>query len=116
MARKEDRRIQMGLSIARFPFVRTLDGFDFSAQTAVDPAQIRELACGRWIANGDALLLLGPPRVSGDAAVATATLDRLLHHSLVSLDIPIQSGFMSWQRSSILYCAKPVCRRHGWIS
>ena len=58
VAHKEQRRIQMGLSIARFPFLRTLEGFDFSAQPAVDPGQIRELACGRWIANGDALLLL----------------------------------------------------------
>lgn len=63
VAHKEQRRIQMGLSIARFPFLRTLEGFDFSAQPAVDPGQIRELACGRWIANGDALLLLGPPGV-----------------------------------------------------
>jgi hypothetical protein len=53
----------MGLSIAKFPFVRTLEGFDHEAQPAVDPAQLRELATGRWIANGDAVLLLGPPGV-----------------------------------------------------
>ena len=29
---REERRIQMGLGIAKFPFVRTLDGFDFDAQ------------------------------------------------------------------------------------
>jgi DNA replication protein DnaC len=61
IARKDDRRIQMGLSIAKFPCVRTLDTFDFEAQPSVDPRQIRELATGRWVANGDALLLLGPP-------------------------------------------------------
>jgi len=53
----------MGLSIAQFPFVRTLEGVDDEAQPAVDPAQLRALATGRWIANGDALLLLGPPGV-----------------------------------------------------
>ena len=53
----------MGLSIAKFPCVRTLDTFDFDAQPSVDPRQIRELATGRWVANGDALLLLGPPGV-----------------------------------------------------
>jgi len=63
IARKDDRRIQMGLSIAKFPCVRTLDTFDFDAQPSVDPRQIRELASGRWVANGDALLLLGPPGV-----------------------------------------------------
>jgi DNA replication protein DnaC len=63
VAHKDQRRIQMGLSIAKFPFVRTLEGFDYEAQPAVDPAQLRELATGRWIANGDAVLLLGPPGV-----------------------------------------------------
>jgi DNA replication protein DnaC len=63
VAHKEQRRIQMGLSIARFPYLRTLEDFDFAAQPSVDPQQLRELACGRWIANGDALLLLGPPGV-----------------------------------------------------
>ncbi len=63
IAHKDQRRIQMGLSIAKFPFVRTLEGFDHEAQPAVDPAQLRELATGRWIANGDAVLLLGPPGV-----------------------------------------------------
>lgn len=63
IARKDHRRLAMGLSIARFPFVRTLGDFDFDAQPAVDPKQIRELSTGRWIGNGDALLLLGPPGV-----------------------------------------------------
>ena len=63
IARKDDRRIQMGLSIAKFPCVRTLDTFDFDAQQSIDPKQLRELASGRWVANGDALLLLGPPGV-----------------------------------------------------
>ncbi|VVS94889.1 ATP-binding protein [Desulfoluna spongiiphila] len=63
VARKEQRRIQMGTSIAKFPFLRTLDGFDFEAQPSLDPKQIRELATCRWIANGDTTLLLGPPGV-----------------------------------------------------
>lgn len=63
VARKDQRRFAMGMSIARFPFVRTLDDFDFAAQPSLDKKQIRELATCRWIANGDALLLLGPPGV-----------------------------------------------------
>ncbi len=63
IARKDQRRIDMGLGLARFPFVRDVDGFDFAAQPSVDKAQIRELATGRFIANGEAVLLLGPPGV-----------------------------------------------------
>jgi len=63
VARKDQRRIRMGTSIAKFPTVRTLDGFEYDAQPSVDPGQIRDLATGRWVANGDNLLLLGPPGV-----------------------------------------------------
>ena len=63
IARKEQRRIDMSFGLAKFPYVRDLSGFDFAAQPSVDRAQIRDLATGRFIANGDALLLLGPPGV-----------------------------------------------------
>ena len=46
-----------------FPFVRDLAGFDFAAQPSIDRAQIRDLATGRFIANGENVLLLGPPGV-----------------------------------------------------
>ncbi len=63
VAHREQRRIQMRMGIAKFPFVRTLDGFDFDAQPSLDPKQVHDLAGCRWVANGDALLLLGPPGV-----------------------------------------------------
>jgi DNA replication protein DnaC len=63
IAYKDQRRITMGTNIAKFPFVRTLDAFDFEAQPSIDPKQIRELSTSRWVANGDTLLLLGPPGV-----------------------------------------------------
>jgi DNA replication protein DnaC len=63
IARKDERRIEMTLKLARFPFVRDLSGFDFSAQPSLDPKQVRELAGARWIANGENVLLLGPPGV-----------------------------------------------------
>jgi DNA replication protein DnaC len=61
VARKEQLRMEMALRLARFPYVRTLEAFDFEAQPSLDPAQIRELATCRWVANGDTLLLLAPP-------------------------------------------------------
>src|SRR5690606_20985694 len=58
IARKDERRIEMALKIAHFPYARDLDSFDFSAQPSVDPHLIRELATARWVAHGEALLLL----------------------------------------------------------
>lgn len=63
LARRHDRRLQMGAAIAKFPAARDLAGFDFKAQPSLDGKQIRELAAGRWIASGDTVLLLGPPGV-----------------------------------------------------
>ena len=63
VARKDERRIQMASSIAKFPFVRTLEGFEFAAQPSLDAKLVRELATCRWVGNGDALPLLGPPGV-----------------------------------------------------
>ena len=63
VARREQRRLEMATRLAKFPFARTLDGFDFEAQPSLDPKQVRELALCRWVAHGDCVLLLGPPGV-----------------------------------------------------
>jgi len=63
VARKDERRIEMAGKIAHFPMVRDLGGFDFAAQPSLDARQVRELAACRWVAHGEALLLLGPPGV-----------------------------------------------------
>src|SRR5947209_11819139 len=63
IARKDERRIAMAGKIAHFPQHRDLDGFDFAGQPSLDARQIRELAACRWVAHGEALLLLGPPGV-----------------------------------------------------
>jgi len=63
IARKDERRIEMSIGLARFPFVREFDGFDFAAQPSIDKKQIRELASGRFIGNAEVVMLLGPPGV-----------------------------------------------------
>jgi len=60
---KQDKRIRMGLQIAHFPCVRTIEGFDFSFRPSVDEWLIRELSTGNFIAHGENVLLFGPPGV-----------------------------------------------------
>jgi DNA replication protein DnaC len=63
IAKKDHRRIEMALKLAHFPVVKDMASFDFEAQPSIDPKQVRDLSQGRWIANGENLLLLGPPGV-----------------------------------------------------
>lgn len=84
IARKNERRIQMASSIAKFPFVRTLEGFDFEAQPSLDAKLVRELATCRWVGNGDTLLLLGPPGV-GKTHLAVALGREAIAHGYSTL-------------------------------
>jgi DNA replication protein DnaC len=60
---KQGKRVRMGLQIAHFPSIRTLETFDFSLQPSVDERLIQDLATGNFIAHGETVLLLGPPGV-----------------------------------------------------
>jgi DNA replication protein DnaC len=71
VAAKTQKHHQMRITMARFPFHKTLESFDFKFQPSIDPKQIREIAAGRYIQSGDCVLLLGPPGV-GKSHLAVA--------------------------------------------
>src|SRR5262249_8936296 len=60
---KQKRRITMGIKIAHFPVVKTLEEFDFKFQPSIDAKLVRELATGRFLAQAENVLLFGPPGV-----------------------------------------------------
>ena len=63
VAAKTDKAITLRTQMARFPFVKSLETFDFKYQPSLDEKQIRELATCRFVDNGDNVVLLGPPGV-----------------------------------------------------
>jgi DNA replication protein DnaC len=79
---REERRIALGMSIAHFPRVCTLEGFDFESGTSIDVGQIRDLARMEWVREKKNLFLLGPPGV-GKTHLAIA-LGRLAVQSNLS--------------------------------
>jgi DNA replication protein DnaC len=58
---RRDSAVRHRLREARFPEMKTLDTFDFTATDgAVSAAQIAELARGEWIARADNVIFAGP--------------------------------------------------------
>jgi len=57
------RTVEMRTKLARFPFIKTLDTFDFSFQPSLDERLVRELATLRFMANAENVVFLGPPGV-----------------------------------------------------
>jgi DNA replication protein DnaC len=60
---KQGKRTRMGMQIAHFPCIRTIEGFDFAFQPSADERLIRELSTGNFIAHGENVLIFGPPGV-----------------------------------------------------
>jgi DNA replication protein DnaC len=60
---KQRKRVAMGIQIAHFPTVKTLEDFDFKFQPSVDQKLVRELALGRYIPQAENVLVFGPPGV-----------------------------------------------------
>lgn len=63
VAVKTDKNIQMRTTMARLPYVKTLETFDFGFQPSLDARHIRELAGGRYIEAAENIILVGPPGV-----------------------------------------------------
>ena len=56
---RRERRIQRRIQDARFPLLKTLDTFDFSAQSALSKADVLELATGAFVDEHRNAVLVG---------------------------------------------------------
>ena len=64
---KQSHRFQRGiearLRLARFPWIKTLEQFDFDFQPNLDRRQVRELAGMSFVERAHNVVILGPPGV-----------------------------------------------------
>src|SRR4030095_8779121 len=60
---RHQRGVESRLKLARLPWVKTLDQFDFEFQPSIDRRQVRELAGRSFVERAENVVLLGPPGV-----------------------------------------------------
>ena len=63
VAAKTSKNVAMRTAMARFPFVKPLETFDFTYQPSIDRKQLQQLASCHFIEHGDNVIVLGPPGV-----------------------------------------------------
>lgn len=61
VAQREQNRIARRVKAARFPALKELADFDFSAIPALDKARVLDLARGEYLAKHETILLVGNP-------------------------------------------------------
>ena len=60
---RQQRGIDLRLRMARFPWLKTLEQFDFDCQPSLDRTVMRELAGLSFVGRAENVVLLGPPGV-----------------------------------------------------
>ncbi|NGZ11730.1 MAG: AAA family ATPase [Nitrospira sp. LK70] len=60
---RQQRGIEIRLRMARFPWIKPLDQFDFECQPSLDRKVVRELAGMSVVERAENVVLLGPPEV-----------------------------------------------------
>ena len=63
VAAKTSKNVAMRTAMARFPFVKPLETFDFAYQPSIDRKQLQQLATCHYLEHGDNVIVLGPPGV-----------------------------------------------------
>ncbi len=63
VAAKTSKNIAMRTAMARLPFVKPLETFEFDYQPSIDRKQVQTLASCHFIEHGDNVIVLGPPGV-----------------------------------------------------
>jgi DNA replication protein DnaC len=63
LSRRRERLLDRRMKQARFPYLRTMDEYDFSFNPGINKRTIKELASTAFMTRAENILLIGPPGV-----------------------------------------------------
>src|SRR5213593_3043636 len=90
---RHQRGVESRLKLARLPWVKTLDQFDFELQPSIDRRQVRELAGLSFVERAENVVLLGPPGVGKThLAIALGVKAVEAGHSVLFLTLESLNG------------------------
>ena len=81
VATRQIRYVRSHMQMARLPFQKTLDDFDFAFQPSLDERQVRQLLTLQWVDAADNLIVLGPPGV-GKTHLLVALATHAIHERI----------------------------------
>jgi DNA replication protein DnaC len=61
MMAKGEKAVAMRTVMARFPYRKTFESFDYGFQPSIDRKKLQDLATGRFLDHGENIVCLGPP-------------------------------------------------------
>ena len=89
VAARQARYVRSHTQMARLPFQKTLEDFDFAFQPALDERQVRQLSTLQWVDAADNLIVLGPPGV-GKTHILVAMAMHAIHARIPVYFVTIQ--------------------------
>jgi DNA replication protein DnaC len=109
LAVRKDRLLNRRLKQAQFPYLKTIDDFDFGFNNSINKTQIKQLASAAFVANHENVLLIGPPGV-GKTHLAVAFGMEAIHKGfnvLYRSIFDIAADLVTQQERLIDYFIKP---------
>ena len=68
---KQEKVYKAGIKVSHFPFIKTLNDFDFSFQPSINKAQIYDFVSLRFMSNSENIIFIGTPG-TGKTHLATS--------------------------------------------